>query len=128
MHRKSFSSKGLSVLLSMSLLGASVAPAAQAAVIGTQVLIEAQDHTKRLARVEAKLARAEIHKQMIAMGVDATEADARLAALSNEELKVLEEKLESLPAGAGVLEVIGVVFVVLLILDLVGVTNVFSKI
>jgi hypothetical protein len=51
-------------------------------------------------------------------------------ALSARELNLLAQHIDELPAGAGaegVLAVIGVVFIVLLILELVGVTNVFSR-
>jgi hypothetical protein len=115
-------------ILSLSLLGVGLPPTAYAGLIGTQTLIEWQDREHRLIRVDAKLARAEVHEQMIKMGVDPAEAHARVAALSNEELKLLEENIDSLPAGAGILEVIGIVFVVLLVLELTGVINIFSKI
>jgi hypothetical protein len=36
--------------------------------------------------------------------------------------------MQDLPAGGSALAVIGVVFLVLLILELVGVTNIFTKI
>ena len=51
---------------------------------------------------------------------------ARVAALSTEELRQLKLQIDELPAG-GLLAVIGVVFVVLLILELVGVTNIFNN-
>ena len=49
-------------------------------------------------------------------------------ALSAAELAQLDGRLDQLPAGAGIVEVVGVVFVVLLILELVGVTDIFTAI
>jgi hypothetical protein len=41
---------------------------------------------------------------------------------------MLRAQIDSLPAGGDAIAVIGVVFLVLLILELVGVTNIFTKI
>jgi hypothetical protein len=41
---------------------------------------------------------------------------------------LLQGRIADLPAGAGVIEVIGIVFVILLILELIGVTNIFTRI
>ena len=38
----------------------------------------------------------------------------------------LAQQIEELPAGAGLIEVVGIVFVVLIVLELVGVTDVFK--
>lgn len=125
---KSLTKKALVVILSLNLLGVGMPPMAYAGLIGTQTLIDLQDREKRLVRIDAKLVRAEVHEQMIKMGVDPAEVHGRLAALTNEELQRLEQELDSLPAGAGILEVIGIVFVVLLILEVTGVIDIFSKI
>ena len=49
------------------------------------------------------------------------------AALSDSELVQLSENIDQAPAGAGVVEVVGIVFIVLIILELVGVTDIFKK-
>ena len=81
-----------------------------------------------VSRIQAQLARDDVRAQFLARGVSPAEVDARIGALSTEELQMLSLHLDDLPAGGSVLAVIGVVFVVLLILELVGVTNVFTKI
>ncbi len=72
------------------------------------------------------LAREEVREQMHALGVESAQIDARLAALTDSELNQLAQDIESAPAG-GILEVIGVVFIVLLILEAVGVIDIFKK-
>ena len=62
------------------------------------------------------------------MGVSPELAKARVAALTPMEQQLLQQKITDLPAGAGVVEVIGIVFIVLLILELLGVTDIFKKI
>jgi hypothetical protein len=54
--------------------------------------------------------------------------EARLARLTDSELRTLADRIDQAPAaGADILAVIGVVFVVLLILEAVGVIDVFKK-
>jgi len=99
-----------------------------AAVIGTEQYLGALERERALERIDAVLARDEVRERLIGLGVDPADAIERAAALSDAELIALAENLEGLPAGGDLLAVIGIVFVVLLILELVGVTNVFNKI
>lgn len=114
------------LLLSVSFLAVH-APVAQARIIGTQSLIEAQQREQRIERVNALLAREDVRAQLIEMGVDPRAAQERVAALTDGELRMLERHMQALPAGgADALVIAGVVFLVLLILELVGVTNFFT--
>jgi uncharacterized membrane protein (Fun14 family) len=61
-------------------------------------------------------------------GVDPIETEARLAALTDQELERLSTDLENMPAGGDLLAVVGITFIVLLILELTGVIDIFSKI
>ena len=62
------------------------------------------------------------------MGVDRALVHDRLLALSDSELLMLEQEMDRLVAGGDALAVIGAVFLVLLILELVGVTDIFKSI
>jgi hypothetical protein len=104
-----------------------VAPA-HATIVGTQTVMMESERAATVARVHAALDREAVQSQLEALGVDAADAKARVAALSDAELQQLDGRLAELPAGAGVLEVVGIVFVVLLILEIVGVTNIFNAI
>ena len=114
------------LILSMSLLG--LPAASLAAPIGTDTLVQLEQRGELLSRIQTQLARDDVRAQFLQRGVSPTEVDARIAALSTEELQMLSMQLDELPAGGSLLAVIGVVFVVLLILELVGVTNVFTKV
>ncbi len=98
---------------------------AHAELIGTRTLIEQHKRQEHLARVDRVLTQDAVREQLVALGVDPTEVESRVAALSDEELALLNNELDTLPAG-GVLALVGAVFVVLLILELVGVTNIFQ--
>jgi hypothetical protein len=118
----------LVVLLAASLCAASMQTAAYAGVISTQQYLTAIDRDSTRARIDAVLAREEVRSQLEHYGVDPIAADERIAALTDQELELLATELESLPAGGSLLGVVGVVFIVLLILELVGVIDIFSKI
>jgi uncharacterized membrane protein (Fun14 family) len=122
-HRQS-----LIAVLAASLFVSSVQSAAYAGVISTQEYLTAVDREATRARIDAVLAREEVRSKLEQYGVDPAETDARLAALTDPELEQLATDLENMPAGGSVLAVVGVVFIVLLILELTGVIDIFNKI
>ena len=102
---------------------------AYAGVITTQQALSAEARAGTEQQVRAALARDDVRQAMGHYGVSPADADARIASLSDAELLQLQDQIDRLPAGGdGVLAVIGIVFVVLLILELVGVTNIFNRV
>lgn len=119
----------VALLLVVHMVGLGAVPIAQAEIVGTELALQLEAREATLSRVDSLLAREEVRTQMLALGVDPAEVQARLAALTDEELQLVEQNLATLPAGGdgAIFIVIGVVFVVLIILELVGVTNIFTK-
>jgi hypothetical protein len=117
-------------VLSLSLMGTGILPTVSfAGIIGTQSMIEMEQADTDRARVESFIEQENVRNQMISLGVDPAEVKERLAALTDAELSILNQNIKSLPAGGdSVLVVIGIVFLVLLILELTGVINIFNKI
>ena len=113
-------------ILSFSLLGTSLPSITYAGMIGTQTLVEAQQTDDPRARVEEFISRDSVRDQIVALGADPAEVRDRLAALTGDELRLLEQNLDTMPAG-GILVVIGIVFVVLIILELTGTIDIFKK-
>jgi cytochrome c1 len=103
--------------------------AAHAALVTTGQAIEAGAAAGERDRVAAFLAREDVRAQMVALGVDPVEAVNRVAGLSDAEVRQIAGHLDQLPAGqSAVGAVIGAalfIFLVLLITDLLGLTNVF---
>jgi hypothetical protein len=118
----------LALLLCAALFSASVHTAAHAGVIGTQQYLSAVDREAAIARIDAVLAREEVRSRLEHYGVDPAAAQERVAALTDQELQTLANDLDNLPAGGDLLGVVGIVFLVLLILELVGVIDIFKKI
>lgn len=98
-----------------------------AAPVGTGALLEQESADTQRFNARETLARDDVRRAMVALGVDPAAAYERVDSLTPAELAALDGELEQLPAGGDFLAVVGIVFVVLIILELVGVTNVFTK-
>ena len=122
------SRRGVAWLLAVSVFTSSLQSAAYAGVISTQQYLTTIERDATLARIDAVLAREEVRDRLEKLGVDPAAANERIAALTDQELQLLADNLENLPAGGNLLAVVGVVFLVLLILELVGVIDIFKKI
>ena len=105
-------------------------PTAQARMIGTHEVIAEQQDTEHRAKVDHFLAREDVKQIMTQYGVDPAEAQHRVDSLSNEELAEFASSIDQLPAGGSAVgTIVGaavLVFVILLITDILGFTNVFS--
>lgn len=102
-------------------------PAAEAGLVATQAALALEQRQDRLERINSALLRNDVRAEMLRLGVAPSQVQARLAALTDQELQQIAGELDALPAGGNVVAVIGVVFIVLLILELVGVTDIFKK-
>lgn len=116
------------LVLSFLLLDFSV-QTAKAQLIATNTVIAAEKQAANRERVATFLGRDDVQRVMVQHGVDAVEAQKRVASLSDSELTKISRAMEQLPAGGdGVGAVIGAtvfIFLVLLITDLLGLTHVF---
>lgn len=115
-------------IVSVSLLGASLPTVSYAGMIGTETLVQTQQTDDPRVRVEEFISRASVRAQLMALGADPAEVSGRLAALTDEELRELGQNIDTLPAGGNILAVIGIVFVVLLVLELTGTIDIFKKV
>jgi len=83
----------------------------------------ARDHLKTL------ISKNDIKKSLICQGIDPIKAKARVDSLSDSEVIEVADKIEKLPAGGGafgaVIAASVIVFLVLLITDILGYTDVF---
>jgi O-glycosyl hydrolase len=119
--------KTVAMLVAMTMGLAGVVHTASASVVGTRAVMMQAERAETVARVQAAFDRVDLRAQLEAQGVDPAAAMERVAALTDEELRYLDGRLAELPAGADVVAVVGIVFIVLLILELVGVTDIFKS-
>jgi hypothetical protein len=99
-------------------------PASHAALIDTNALAPAAGETARV-KLRAALERDEVKQALAERGVSATDVQARVEALNDEEVARLADKLDQLPAGGDALGLLVFVFLVLLITDILGFTDIF---
>jgi hypothetical protein len=125
--RQSIGKRALVALLSVSMIGVGFSQAASAGIVTTQRYIELQSPQAGGDRLSDWLANADVQDQLVAMGVAPAAVEARLAAMTAEERAQLNARIDEMPAGGDVLVLIGAVFLVLLILELVGVIDIFKK-
>ena len=115
-------------VVSVALVCSGFSGVVSASVISTQQALSADARTAMEGDVRSSLARDDVRQAMVRLGADPLQADARVASLSDAELMKLQGQLDRLPAGGDALAVIGIVFIVLLILELTGVTNIFNRV
>jgi hypothetical protein len=116
------------VLLSVLMIGASLPRAAIAGMIDTQTVVNAETRANALSRINRALSQEEVGRKLAEAGVSREAIDARLASLTDTELSSLADRMDSAPAGGDLLAVVGIVFIVLLVLELVGVIDIFKTI
>jgi len=129
MQRRFMKSISFFLIFSFMLLDFTVQKAkAEMIDTGTIVTMAQQENTR--ARVMSFLERQDVQQAMEQQGVAAEEARQRVATLSDAELMQIAQAMDQLPAGGdGVGAVIGaalLIFIILLITDIAGLTHVFS--
>ena len=117
---------GLAILMAMTTLPVGLA---QAKMVSTDQVIEQSTPSQDRAQVLDFLMREDVQRQLTLLGVDPDEAAERVAGLSDEELQQIAGRLDELPAGEGAVGIVVgavlIIFLVLLITDLLGLTDVF---
>jgi hypothetical protein len=100
-----------------------------AAMIATETMVEASQGKEARNRINALLVREDVRQALINQGIDPRQARARIDSLSDAEAMAVADKLDQLPAAGGALEVLLIVsliaFLVLLLTDILGYTDIF---
>ena len=93
----------------------------QAAMVGNETLMS---KITRADLIES-LDKAEVQNLLISKGVDPDAAKIRIQQMNDDELASLQQDFQQLPAGAGALGTAAFIFVVLIITDMIGATDIF---
>lgn len=117
------------ITVTFCFLSAIVAPA-HATLIDTADILTAQENDMARQKVAQFLNRQDVAQHLQALGVDREEARARVATMTADEINLLVNKIDQLPAGGDVVSLlIGaavIAFVVLVVTDIMGLTDVFT--
>jgi len=100
-----------------------------AAMIPTEVINDTNKGQEARDFLNELISREDIQNYLTNQGIDPLEAKARIDSLSDSEAVKVAEQLEQLPAGSGAVGIIIgaalLVFLVLLVTDILGLTDVF---
>ena len=111
--------------LVFSINALTITESAHAALISTEQASVQQSRETNQHKVSLALARPELVRQLESMGVSADQARERVAALTDQELALLADQTDRLPAGGDFFGTVGLIFIILLITDILGFTKVF---
>ena len=114
----------ISIVLSVSLINLSIGSAQAAMIANDQVINQVQQINSK-AELLQLMNRADVRQQLVDLGVSTDDIEARINMMTDQEIAQLNQQLEDLPAGGDALGVILVVFIVFVITDLMGATNIF---
>lgn len=124
MLRSPRSKRFLGALCAGLLALTAVAPAS-AGMVGTDaVLADVQVESER-ARLMAALDRDAVRAELEALGVDPAQAEARVARLTDAEIAQLQGRIDEAVAGGDALTVALIVFIVFIVTDVIGATDIF---
>jgi hypothetical protein len=131
MHSLRQKRKSIAVLVIIALSTFSIISApAHAVMVNTAEILKRNQHNLACERINMFLDRSEVQKHLVAWGVNPDEAKARVDCLSDQEIERISAQIDQLPAGSGALgTVVGaalIIFIVLLITDILGFTDVFT--
>jgi hypothetical protein len=117
------------VAVAFTFMAVVVAPV-HATMVGTDVVLQAADVNAARQTVKSFLDRQEVIERLQAWGVEPAEAQARIDAMTAEEVTLLAGEIDQLPAGGDafglIIGVALIAFIVLLVLDIMGVTDIFT--
>lgn len=96
----------------------------QAAMVSTPDMIASEQAHYDREELKSLLTRDDVQDQLQAYGVTQAQAEQRVAAMTNSEVAELNAKIQDAPAG-GIVGVIVLIFVVFIITDVIGATDIF---
>ena len=122
-----FRQTAAAVLSAAMILSTQFVTMANAEIVGTDAVIAKYGQNADRDYLMSQLQTKEIRDQLIKAGVDPAEAQARLAALSDQEIRSMLAQFDSQNAGGdAILGTLLTLFVILLITDFLCLTKIFK--
>jgi hypothetical protein len=115
--------KRLALALTIITTSLFVALPAQAGMVGTASLGSSMHLNTGIETVAQQ--RQWIQIQLETNGVESAEAALRVSSLTDAQVQQIHQRIDEMPAGSGALGTVAFIFLVLVITDLTGLTDVF---
>lgn len=97
----------------------------QAAMVGTGTLLAQEQAQFDRAQLVQLLERDEVQQQLVTLGVELGDAKMRVAQMTDSEVQQLNAQMGELPAAGDALGVLVLIFLVFVITDIIGATDIF---
>jgi len=126
--RKMRKSVAILVIVALSTFSIISTPAHAAMITTAEILKQNQNNNSR-DRLQMFFNQSEVQKRLVAWGINPEEAKARVDSLTDQEIEEMRVRIDKLPAGGDALgTIVGaalVIFLVLLLTDILGLTDIF---
>ncbi|MBI3561701.1 MAG: PA2779 family protein [Gammaproteobacteria bacterium] len=116
----------LCAFLATALLSLSINQVAVAAIVTTEQLVSAKEIDVKREQIRDWLARDDVRELLVSRGVDPQQAKERVASMTDNEVVGIANKIDTMPAGGDVLGLLLLIFLVLIVTDILGITDVFT--
>ncbi|MEW6983463.1 PA2779 family protein [Colwelliaceae bacterium 6471] len=103
-----------------------VAPTTNAGVVTSAQVIEQQRFELNKQQILAMVDSKDVQQKLVALGVTSEDAKNRINNLTPTEVMQLNKQMNNAPAGSGIIGIVVTVFVVVAVLDLLGITDAYS--
>lgn len=124
-------SKSKRILLTLvvcSTFGLGLQNVANGAIVSSGDMIAAQQDLLDRDQLKSLISREDVREQLVDLGVDVEAAIARVDSMTDIEVQQLSAKMGEMPAGAGFAEIAVLAFLVLVVLEVTGVTDLLPNI
>jgi len=119
-----FMRRPIAVLLSLLLALAPMIPA-QAAMIGNEQVFNQHQQGQTRDSLQQLLQQQSARQQLQALGVSPDLVKSRIDSLTDSELARINRHVDTLDAGGNILGILLVIFIVFVITDVIGATDIF---
>ncbi len=113
-------------LMVQMIAATNLATVAQAEMISTDSAIAALAAETDRQTLLTEISRDDVRAELVALGIDPAEAEARLNAMTDDEVAATLRQIDDGTAGADLVGTLGTIFLILLLTDLLCLTNLFS--
>ena len=114
----------VTLTLSFLLICAPISQAQAAIIANAQLIDQVQQANDKDALLQT-INRVDVQEQLLGMGVSTAELESRVNQMTQQEIAQLNQQINELPAGGDVLGIIVLIFIIFIITDVIGATDIF---
>ena len=114
----------LTLALSLLLICGPISQAQAAIIANAQIIDQVQQVNDKDALLQT-INRVDVQEQLLSMGVTTSELESRINQMTQQEIAQLNQQINDLPAGGDILGIIVLIFIIFIITDVIGATDIF---